>query len=163
MMLTQNLGIKRLIKSFCWDENVGIRDITNPTLSFFFVPQTKCAPLQCLRALNMKYKELSPWTVHLSVDGVGFHCLSEEKVEDDCICEYLNRILLNTIILSESATRVVNIKSPRYKICDILYFPGGKNYTLGVQYIYNNSHKHFPRLGAILVFVIVALVISWMR
>ena len=111
----------------------------------------------------MKYGELSPWTVHLSVDGVGFHCLSEEKVVDDRICEYLNRILLNTIILSENAARVVNVKSPRYKICDIVYFPGRKNYTLSVQYIYNNSRNHFPWLGAILVFLIVALFLSWMR
>lgn len=159
------MGIKRLIKSFCWDEKVDIRDITNPTLSFFFVPQTQCAPLQCLRALKMKYRELSPWTVHLSVDGVGFHCLSEEKAEDDRVCGYLNRTLLDTIILSERATRVVNLKSPRHKVCDILYSPGGKNYTLGTQYIYNNPTPRgpFPWFGALVVFLVLALFISWTR
>lgn len=137
----QRLGIRRIIKSFCREENVTLQDIINPSLTFFFVPQTKCVPLQCLRALNQKYKELLPWKVHLSVRGVGYQCLSFEQVDDEDVGCFLNKPIKKDLILSERAK--INTFSTLHKFCDLLYFPGDSNqYVLYLQYVYKKNNNN---------------------
>ena len=137
----QCLGIRRIIKGFCREKNVTLKDVVSLNFTHFFIPRTKCAPLQCLRALNSKYPELAPWKAHLSGAGVGYQCLSEEVTNDENVYSYLNKTLQEDIILSEKAIKSINSSGSliQKKVCDIQYFPGDKSYTINLQYIYKQE------------------------
>ena len=161
----QSLGIRRIIKSFCRDESVTLHDIIDSSLTFFFVPRTKCAPLQCLKALNVKYPELAPWRVHLGVRGVGFHCLSEKEGEDDDdIIYHLNKPMQKDVILSERVIKKINSSYQIRKVCDVLYVPDGDKYLLNILYIYYregvvNSREYDYLNGECIVVLIISVLI----